>query len=241
MSGYIAASCRRRRSRSCLVSSAIGNLTKRAESGRPTRPVSVAPMTIVGTADWSLMGASNGSLKLNGATRAEVVSLLNAPANVTLSAWAYLTGADSSGAEIVSLGDYFAMRLNEGSSSRALFYDGSSWVSAAVNQTFANTGWHHFAAVFNDTADTCKFYVDAVEVASVSTTASLPYAGLGNKTVIGAHGNSGTNWDFTGRIDDVRVYSRALCPGEITRLKAGGNPFEGVRLSSGSKSSKVES
>jgi hypothetical protein len=187
-------------------------------------------MTVVGTANWNTMGAVNGALQLNGSTRAEITNLMGSPANVSMAAWANLTAPDSGGAEVISLGDYFAIRLNEGSNSRAFFYNGSSWVSATVSQSFTNTGWHHVAAVFNDYQNTCKFYVDGAEVASVSTTATIPYTGLGTKTVIGAHGNNGTTFDFTGKIDDVRVYSRAICPSEIQALFDGGSPFGGVQI-----------
>jgi hypothetical protein len=185
---------------------------------------------VVGTANWIPAAVDNG-LELNGSTRMEVNSLLGSPKNVSLAAWARLTTADSGGAEVVSLGDYLAIRLNEtASTSRAFFYNGSTWVSATVNQSFASTGWHHFAAVMNDDQNLFKFYVDGAEVASVSTTATIPYTGLGTKTVVGAHGNSGTTWDMTGRVDDVRVYSRALCPTEVQALHDGGDPFEGVQI-----------
>ena len=114
--------------------------------------------------------------------------------------------------------------------SRAFFYNGSTWVSVSTNQSFTGTGWHHFAAVFNDDQNYCKFYVDGAEVASVSTTVSIPYTGLGTKTVVGAHGNSGTLWDMTGRVDDVRIYNRALCSTEIQALRNGADPFEGVQI-----------
>jgi hypothetical protein len=130
----------------------------------------------------------------------------------------------------VSIGDYFAMRLDEGSLSRAFFYNGSDWTFVSVNQTFANTGWHHFAAVFNDDLDTCKFFVDGAEVASLNTNVTIPYAGLGTNTIIGAHGNGQTYRNFTGRVDDIRIYSRALCASEIQELFDGGNPFEGVKI-----------
>jgi hypothetical protein len=84
--------------------------------------------------------------------------------------------------------------------------------------------------VFNDDQNQFKFYVDGAEVASVSTTVTIPYTGLGTKTVVGAHGNGGTTWDMTGRVDDVRVYSRALCPTEVQALHDGGNAFEGVQI-----------
>jgi hypothetical protein len=35
---------------------------------------------------------------------------------------------------------------------------------------------------------------------------------------------------MTGRVDDVRVYSRALCPTEVQALHDGGDPFEGVQI-----------
>jgi hypothetical protein len=183
--------------------------------------------SVVGTPTWTT-GKLDNAIQLNGTNRVEVNSLLGSPKNVTLAAWANLTGADSSGAELISLGDYFAIRLNEGSISRAFFYNGSSWVSVSTSQTFVGTGWHHFAAVFNDDQNVCKLYVDGIEKASTSTTVTIPYSGLGSKTVIGAHGNGQTTYDFSGRIDDVRIYSRALCPVEIQNLGSG--TFGGVRI-----------
>jgi hypothetical protein len=185
---------------------------------------------VVGTANWVPAAVDNG-LELNGSTRMEVNSLMNSPKNVSLAAWARLTTADSGGAEVVSLGDYFVIRLNAtATTSRAFFYNGTTWVSATVNQSFAGGSWHHFAAVFNDDQDYCKFYVDGAEVASVSATVSIPYTGLGTKLVVGAHGNGGTAWDLTGRVDDVRVYNRALCSTEIQALHDGGSPFDGVQI-----------
>jgi hypothetical protein len=186
-------------------------------------------LTVVGTANW-VGGAVDNALQLNGSTRAEVVSLMGNPKNITLAGWANLTGVDSNGAELVSIGDHFAIRLNEGSITRAFFYNGTSWVSCSVSQTYLNTGWHHFAAVYNDDQNTCKLYVDGVERASVSATTTIPFGTLGTKTVIGAHGNGGTTWDFTGRIDDVRIYNRALCPNEISSLHSGGDTLEGVKI-----------
>jgi hypothetical protein len=185
--------------------------------------------TVIGPAAWST-GAIDNGLELSGTTRVEISSLLGSPKNLTLAAWARLSQADSGGSEIVSLGDYFAIRLDDGTVSRAFFYNGSTWISASTSQTFALKGWHHFAAVFNDDQNTCKLYVDGAEAASVSTTVTIPYGALGTKLVIGAHGNGQTTFDFTGKIDDVRVYNRALCAAEIQRVHGGLDPFEGVRI-----------
>jgi hypothetical protein len=184
-------------------------------------------MSVVGTASWTA-GKLNNSLQLNGSTRAEVTSLMGSPKNVTLAAWANLTGADTNGADVVSIGNYFLIRLNESGASKAMFYNGTSWLSASISQTYTNAGWKHFAAVFNDDANTCKFYVNGTEVASVSTSVTIPYTGQGTKTVVGAHGNAGTTNDFTGNVDDVRIYNRALCPSDISTLGSSG--FGGVKI-----------
>jgi Concanavalin A-like lectin/glucanases superfamily len=183
--------------------------------------------TVIGTATWT-SGSVDNALQLNGLTRVEVNGLKN-PRNITLTAWAYISAADSGGAEVVSLGDYFGIRLNSGTASRAFFYNGFTWVPASVNQTFT-PGWHHFAAVFNDELNVCKFFVDGAEVASVATTVTIPYGGLGTKLVIGAHGNGQTTMDFTGMVDDVRVYNRALCNSEVADIEQGGEPFGGVKI-----------
>jgi hypothetical protein len=183
--------------------------------------------TVIGTATWTA-GKVNNCIQLNGTNRVEVSSLMGAPKNVTLAGWANLTAGDTGGAEIVSIGDYIALRLNEGSVSKVFFYNGSSWVSVSASQTFAGTGWHHFAGVFSDDQNFCKLYIDGTEVASTSTSVTLSYSGLGTKTVIGANGNAGTTTDFNGKLDDIRIYSRVLCPTEIQELKGMG--FGGVKI-----------
>lgn len=187
--------------------------------------------SVVGTAAWTA-GKIGNALQFNGATSLVAPGLVGAPRNVTLMAWANLTSADSGGAEIISLGDCLAIRLNEGSQSRAFFYNGASWQGPAVSQTFAGAGWRHLAAVFNDDADTFKLYLNGVEVGSYATSQSISYAGLGGNTVIGRHGNGQTSYDFNGKIDDVRIYTRALCPAEILDIynDGAGAGVRGVRI-----------
>ena len=140
------------------------------------------------------------------------------PRNVSVAAWAKLTTADSVGSEIISLGDHFILRLDDGGATKAIFYNGSAYVTASVNSTYAGTGWHHFAAVFDDGHDKLMLYIDGVLAATTTTTASISWSGLGTNTVIGQHGNGGTTSDFTGTIDDVRVYSYAISATEVAQM-----------------------
>jgi hypothetical protein len=185
--------------------------------------------SVVGTAAWAA-GKINDAVQLNGSTRVEVASLMGSPKNVTLAGWANLTSPDSGGAELISIGDYFAIRLKEGGSvQKAFFHNSSTWLSASTSQSLSS-GWHHFAAVFNDDADYCKLYIDGLEAASLSTATSIAYTGAGTKTIVGAHGNGQTTYDFTGKVDDVRIYNRALCPTEIQQIKNLGGTFGGVKI-----------
>jgi hypothetical protein len=185
--------------------------------------------TVTGTATWTA-GKINNALQLDGATYVAIPGIMGAK-NVTIAAWAQLTTADTGGAEVISLGDYFAIRLNEGGQSKAFFYNGTTWTSVPVNQTFAGAGWRHFAAVFDDDNNICRFYINGTEVASLVTTASISYSGLGSNVILGRHGNGGTTTDFTGKLDDVRVYTRALCPAQIMEIvNDGGGAYQGVKI-----------
>ena len=128
--------------------------------------------TVSGTATWNA-GRINNAFQFNGSTSINVPSLMGRPKNVTIAAWAKLTTADSSGSEIISLGDSFAIRLDNGGNVNVFFYNGSSWPMISYNQTYAGAGWHHFAAVFDDDHDYYRLYIDGVQRANASTTASI--------------------------------------------------------------------
>ena len=62
---------------------------------------------------------------------------------------------------------------------------------SSERQTYAGTGWHHFAATFDDPHDTFKLYVDGVLAAIDDDDldrSRIP--GGGSNTVIGRHGNA---------------------------------------------------
>ena len=69
----------------------------------------------------------------------------------------------------------------------------------------------------NDAGDAATLYLDGAAVASTSTTASISYT-LGASSFIGGHGSGDTSYDFTGMIDDARIYNRALTATEVAAL-----------------------
>lgn len=173
--------------------------------------------TVTGTASWVAAVRNNG-FNFDGNTKIQVSGMFSNPKNISVAAWAKLSTADISGSEIISLGDHFMLRLDEAGTVKGIMYDGSTWQAVSASGTYAGTGWHHFAAVFDDDNNTFKLYIDGSLAATASITASINYSGLGSNTVIGRHGNSNTNMDFTGVIDDVRVYNYALTAAEVENL-----------------------
>jgi hypothetical protein len=82
--------------------------------------------------------------------------------------------------------------------------------------------WHHLTGVFDDTADTMAVYMDGVLVDTTAQTSVSVDAGVA--PTIGGNADDAAA-DFTGLIDDVRIYSRALSAAEVATIaRPGYNP-----------------
>ncbi len=171
----------------------------------------------------------NGS-SVNDATRGNVLGLagngyvqttghFGNPANVTLAAWVNLTTADTSGSVVISLGDSVGIVIDNAGRLDGFYYNGTNWPQTFYTATLAGTGWHHVAFSFDNTGNVVALYLDGAVVGTTSTTDNISYT-LGANSFIGKHGDGSTSWDFTGKIDDARVYNRALTASEIATLAA---------------------
>lgn len=86
--------------------------------------------------------------------------------------------------------------------------------------------WSHITAVGAGTE--LRLYVNGIEVASGgSATANYGTSAYNFKIGEGVYDPSGSY--LNGRVDDVRVFSRAICPEEVWNLYKGGRP-PGVRI-----------
>ena len=79
----------------------------------------------------------------------------------------------------LSLGDHVALRLDGGGYTSAFIFNGSSWDSVAVAETFAEEGWHFFAATFDDDNNSFKLYIDGELAATTTTSSHIVYTGGG--------------------------------------------------------------
>ena len=146
--------------------------------------------------------------------------------DTTYSAWIYPTAFDS-----------YTMIMGQGTSNwHKFFWVGSTgsirayWAhsdTAAVSQSSTLVGldeWSLVTAVFND--DTWDLYINGKEVEYSSHQAGIgtPNDYSANNFAIGAV--DGGSLGFTGRIDDVRNYDRALAQDEILRIYNSGSGTE---------------
>ena len=138
---------------------------------------------------------------------------------VTVSAW-FKTTTISGGARIIvansnsSLGDY-TLELNRTTGKLAALWDNT--VILTGNTAVSVNTWYHAVMVRSGSSGnwTATLYLNGVSDGS-AITATDPN-GTNQKTYIGAI-HPGTTFLFSGLIDEVRVYNRALTADEIKRL-----------------------
>ena len=92
-------------------------------------------------------------------------------------------------------------------------------IFAGDGKLVSNGQWHHVAAVFNRAGNMIRC-VDGIASGTQYSLAALSGQSLDNTNQlrIGARDQSGDEVYFKGRIDDARVYARALSPEEIASL-----------------------
>jgi hypothetical protein len=155
---------------------------------------------------------------------------LTPPNEVTVAAWYRATTLDTSGAELVSAGNSYVIRLRPTQvefAKRVTTPQGTTQFvqCLATVSGHLNNGWHHVAGV-TSSAEGMKLYVDGVEVRSEPQLTQDILYDQGKDFWVGRHGNGSLAWDFQGNVDDVRVYNRALSPDDIATLAGGVPPTE---------------
>jgi len=81
--------------------------------------------------------------------------------------------------------------------------------------------WVHIACVYDNSANTKRIYINGVLDQEVTTTAGAKIAATTHNTYIGARANSGNTGQeayFTGLLDEIRIYNKALSVGEVEFL-----------------------
>jgi PKD repeat protein len=170
----------------------------------------------VGTAIWTGTGKYGGALSFNGIDSMVTVpdsGSINFTTGFTLEAWV----------NPVAQGNWETVIFKEQSGGMLYSLYANNGTNRPVGQVYLNnaeqnapgTGavplfaWTHLASTYD--GSTLKLYVNGVLVGSKAISGSLP--ATTNPLRIGA--NTIWNEPFNGQIDEVRLYNRALTPGEL--------------------------
>ena len=200
-----------------------------------TNSVGSGDLTETGGPTWTASGKSGGALSLNGSgaylykTGSAITGLPTGDSPYTISAWIKPTAFGARG--IVGWGNYGAgnqtnaFRLDS-SGGLHNYWWGNDLVTPAQPNTITTTGtWAHVVANYDGT--TRRIWVNGVVVASDSNgPASIASGNFAiGKTV-------GNEW-FSGVIDELAIYGRALTASEITQLASGAGSGITVTSTSG--------
>src|SRR6266853_1279183 len=190
----------------------------------------------ISAATWTTAGRFGNALVFNGTSARVTVpdaASLQLTTGMTLEAWVFPTATPTNWRAIVDKnvdGYYLMASTDKGDGPSA----GGTWVGGNQNTygpsvVEVNT-WTHLAATFD--GETVRLFVNGAEVASQAQT--TPLATTTGTLQIG--GDSYPNEFFAGRIDEVRIYNRALTEAEIqadmTNPIGNAGPLPAVSLSS---------
>jgi chitodextrinase len=164
---------------------------------------------------WSTAGKFGNALVFNG-TNARVTvpntASLQLTTSMTLEAWVFPTTAPTGWRAVVdkTVDGYYLMASTDNGNRPGV---GGTWTDGNKNvfgpSVLPVNTWTHLATTFDGT--TVRLFVNGAQVASQAQTAPL-------RTTTGTlqiGGDSYPNEFFAGRIDEVRVYNRALSAAEI--------------------------
>jgi hypothetical protein len=171
--------------------------------------------TLTAGATWSAPGKLGVScLSLTAASSQYVaIATQSATTAITHAAWIYKT---SSGTMAVMNFGKSLLRVTD--TSVQFFPDSDNSPFSTFTSTVPQNTWTHICVTHTGTTD--RLYINGVEAASSPQT-SRAVATSSSTSAIGRYSDGNTNF-WGGKIDEVRVYSRALSGADAADLAASG-------------------
>ncbi len=175
--------------------------------------------------DW-IAGVNGNALDFDGVN--DYVAINNvftgmAGKDITMSAWIKAAALNPATQFIISINTpsggnnmLFGTRAN----TATISFGDTVWHDTAA--TVIDNTWHHIAYVLEDSSDTITIYVDGSNVLSFTSTVSVAATDI---LSFGQEYDPGmvTSDFYSGQIDDVRIYDRALSQAQIEDLTALGD------------------
>jgi gliding motility-associated-like protein len=154
-----------------------------------------------------LSAASSSTLNLSGTN------------NFTVEAWIYPTSFANASAGIVSKSNSFSLKTEGSGVLSFLIENGWSWERLATsNNALVLNKWQHVSATYNGTSKVMKLYIDGVDVGTYTRNQNFnPDFTTGNLQIgTNISGNGGSQRQFNGSIDEVRLWNVVKTNAEIS-------------------------
>lgn len=145
---------------------------------------------------------------------------LSSNSDFTMAGWFKLSSSPSSTVSLMSTSAFgtngFMLYINSTTITGDFGYGGSS-ASASGSHGMSTSTWYHVALVSDKTNGTGSVYIDGTLIDDVSLS-SLSGSCTDTTFRVGANNYSTSSELFDGRINDVRVYDRAITSAELSHL-----------------------
>jgi hypothetical protein len=170
-------------------------------------------------------GANNKAYQFNGTSDFISIPAANFVKNeYTYTAWVNSNSSSILNQTILSIGNNggdqtLSFSINS-SIQKWYFFSYLYYASLPIPQILSTTNnsinqWHFLVATRS--LNQLKLYVDGVLVGTQSSTGVIPYYASTYKATIGARSNENIQY-FSGKIDDVKIYSRPLSDSEVALI-----------------------
>jgi len=183
--------------------------------------------TLVGSPAW-VDGRMNKAISFDGTDDYVDVgssSSLNTTADYTISMWVYnAAGSDlyptllNRAAQVTNNGFFWIYTNGTNEADLNFQYaDGTNFITNTFSGALGTNTWQHVMFTFDNTSKSLKLYINGNQFSTTRTlTGSLS---VDDGTLyLGTYTGTATDYSFQGRLDDVRIYARALTSGEATDL-----------------------
>ena len=139
------------------------------------------------------------------------------PPAATLTALVNIDGFPTTGGEVLSMGNYLALRVSA-TDVRGFYYTGAAGSATIASVALGTTDWAHLAYTATAREPEALHQRHAGRLHHQRGAAGVDRADRRTNTIIGGHGGGLTTQRYQGIIDDARVYSRVLSPTDIAAL-----------------------
>lgn len=176
---------------------------------------------------WNVAMNTNGTGWASRLTTTD----LNITGSFTLEAWINPTSIPANAPDIISKGSaatrrYAIVILSTGR--LTILTNGTSKLSTKTTTIIPVNQWTHVAATFNSATDLFSFYIDGLLDTSATVPAAEPTSDPADSLLVGKR--TSNTAVFPGRIDEARIWNRAL---NITQISQNRRTTLGATGSSG--------